>query len=54
MRDGIPYLFIGETLRLLLAQAPPELEDAEAAADLDAVLAADARGRADAAALMEN
>ncbi|MBR3391210.1 MAG: 1-deoxy-D-xylulose-5-phosphate reductoisomerase [Firmicutes bacterium] len=54
LRDGIPYLFIGETLRLLLAQAPPEMEDAEAAADLDAVLAADARGRADAAALMEN
>lgn len=54
LRDEIPFLFIGDALGRLLAQAPPELEDEEAAADLDAVLAADARGRADAAALMEN
>lgn len=52
--DGIPYLFIGDSLGLLLAQAPSELQNTGSAADLDAVLAADARGRADAAALMEN
>ncbi|MBR0375133.1 MAG: 1-deoxy-D-xylulose-5-phosphate reductoisomerase [Firmicutes bacterium] len=52
--DEIPYLFIGDSLGLLLAQAPSELQKTGSAADLDAVLAADARGRADAAALMEN
>ena len=54
LRDGIPYLFIGASLCRLLEQAPSELQDTARAADLDAVLAADARGRADAAALMEN
>ncbi|MBO7667026.1 MAG: 1-deoxy-D-xylulose-5-phosphate reductoisomerase, partial [Firmicutes bacterium] len=54
LRDEIPYLFIGDALCRLLEQAPPELQGGSAAAGLDAVLAADARGRADAAGLMEN
>ena len=54
LEDKIPYLFIGETLRLLLENAPAELGGDDTAAGIEAVLAADARGRAAAAALMEN
>ena len=52
--DKIPYLFIGDSLLRLLENAPSELEAEDAAAELTAVLTADARGRAAAAVLMEN
>lgn len=54
LQDKIPFLFIGDSLRRLIDQAPPELAGPESEADLEAVLAADARGRADAVALVEN
>lgn len=51
LRDDLPFLAIGETLREMLAEAPAAL-DAEPLS-LTQVLAADAQGRRDAAALTE-
>ena len=54
LEDKIPYLFIGDTLTRLLDTAPAELGGDDTAVGIEAVLTADARGRAAAAALMEN